>query len=77
MYFSYVTRIDFEPEELGIPLDRDLQAVRAEIKAKLDNIADGTQQDDEADDEERLSPKLEKMILNTPTTSPKRKKEIV
>ena len=73
----YVSRIDFDDDELGQPYEKSLSEVRSDVLKTLDDkevIEPASEEVDSA----RLSPKLEKMILNShkvkvdPIVAPKR-----
>ena len=66
-YFSYVTRLDFDENELGTPYSKSVAETRAEVlKVLEETVKDDPVVADDPAQPERLSPKLEKMILNSP-----------
>ena len=69
--FSYVTRIDFEEGELGSKYEKELNQVISDLDEKVEEVIP----EEEIEFDERLSPKLEKMILNSP--APEKRKELV
>ena len=69
--FSYVTRIDFEEGELGSKYEKELNQVISDLDEKVEEVIP----EEETEFDERLSPKLEKMILNSP--APEKRKEFV
>ena len=67
----YVSRLDFEPDELGILYSRSLSEVLDQVNGQLDPEKEPVETAPELQQQvqsttERLSPKLEKMILNSP-----------
>jgi hypothetical protein len=67
---GYVTRIDFEKGELGSKYEKELNQVISDLDEKVEEVIP----EEEIEFDERLSPKLEKMILNSPAPE-KRKPE--
>lgn len=67
---GYVTRIDFEEGELGSKYEKELNQVISDLDEKVEEVIP----EEEIEFDERLSPKLEKMILNSPAPE-KRKPE--
>merc|ERR1712212_959066 len=69
---GYVTRVDFDEGDLGVALGRELDDVRADVRAQLEAQSVKSVEDNAACDggggeqqngTDRLSPKLEKMML--------------
>ena len=67
-----MTRIDFEEGELGSKYEKELNQVISDLDEKVEEVI--PEEETECADE-RLSPKLEKMILNSP--APEKRKENV
>ena len=66
-----MTRIDFEEGELGSKYEKELNQVISDLDEKVEEVIP----EEETEFDERLSPKLEKMILNSP--APEKRKEFV
>ena len=66
-----MTRIDFEEGELGSKYEKELNQVISDLDEKVEEVIP----EEETEFDERLSPKLEKMILNSP--APEKRKEHV
>ena len=71
--FSYVSRIDFDSGDLGVRLEKKIEKIKEEnlqkisdadtVEAEVENL---NQQVDTENEDNRLSPKLEQMKIDTP-----------